>query len=93
MPQFLYVYILRSLGDGHLYVDLTKDLRKRLTLHNSGAVPSTSPRRPFELIFYEAYRNEYDVRRRELYFKMSKGKTALQTMLREFLKRGNETLS
>jgi putative endonuclease len=47
--------------------------------------PATAPRRPFELTFYEAYRNKYDALRREKYFKTSKGKTTLKAMLREHL--------
>ena len=85
MPLFYYVYVLRSLHDGRFYVGSTRDLKKRIQLHNAGAIASTRPRRPFELVFYEAYRNEYDARRRESYFKTAKGRTALRTMLREFL--------
>ncbi len=86
MVQFHYVYVLRSLLDGRFYMGSTKDLKKRLELHNSGAIRSTNPRRPFELVFYEAYRNEHDAKRRESYLKTAKGKTTLRTMLREFLK-------
>jgi putative endonuclease len=86
MPRFYYVYVLRSLRDGHWYVGFTHDLRSRLRLQSSGAVKSTSPRRPVELIFYEAYRNEYDAKRRESHFKTSKGKNSLQVMLGEYLR-------
>ena len=86
MAKFFYVYVLRSLSDGRWYIGSTIDLKQRLKLHNSGAVESTRPRRPFELIFYEAYRNELDGKRRESYFKSSKGKTSLRLMLAEFLK-------
>ena len=82
--MFYYVYVLRSLKDQKLYIGFTKDLQKRFARHNAGHVRVTKPRRPFELIFYEAYRNKYDALRREKYFKTSKGKTALQSMLREF---------
>ena len=83
MPRFYYVYVLRSLRDAKLYIGSTTDLRKRLTMHNSGLVTSTKPRLPFELSFYEAYRNPRDARRREEYFKTTKGKTIVRTMLRE----------
>ena len=79
------VYVLRSLRDKGLYIGSTRDLRTRLRLHNDGAVRSTSPRRPFELIFYEAYRSEYDAKRREIYLKSTKGRTSLKTMLQNFL--------
>lgn len=86
MGRFYYVYILRSTRDGRWYVGSTEDLKHRLALHNRGAVPSTRPRRPLELIFYEAYCNEFDAKRRESYFKTSKGKASLKVMLAEFLK-------
>jgi len=84
MPKFYYVYVLRSLRDKGLYIGSTRDLRVRFRLHNDGAVRSTSPRRPFELIFYEAYRSQYDAKRREVYLKSTKGRTALKTMLQSF---------
>lgn len=48
-----------------MYIGSTNDLRKRLAMHNSGKVYSTKLRKPFELIYYEAYRAEKDARRRE----------------------------
>ncbi len=60
-----YLYFLKSLSDGKLYVGSTNDLRRRLSEHNAGKVPSTKPRRPFELRYYEAYSEEGDARRRE----------------------------
>jgi len=86
MSPFHYVYVLRSLRDERWYIGSTNDLRNRLRLHNSGAVSSTSPRRPFELVFYEAYPDEYDAKRREAYFKTSKGKSSLKVMLAEYLR-------
>jgi putative endonuclease len=86
VPKFFYVYVLRSLSDRGLYIGSTQNLKNRLRLHNEGAVHSTKPRRPFELIFYEAYRSEHDAKRREIYLKSTKGRTTLRSMLREFLK-------
>jgi putative endonuclease len=76
--------VLRRLRDKGLYIGSTRDLKARLRLHNDGALRSTSPRRPFELIFYEAYRSEYDAKRREIYLKSTKGRTTLKTMLQNF---------
>ena len=91
MPKFCYVYVLRSLRDKGLYIGSTRDLRSRFRLHNDGAVRSTSSRRPFELIFYEAYRSEYDAKRREIYLKSTKGRTTLKTMLQNFLQATEST--
>jgi len=85
--MFYYVYILKSLKDEKFYTGYTSDLRTRFTEHQKGAVTSTKSRAPFQLIFYEAYRNKYDALRREKYLKTSKGKSTLRHMLREFLKK------
>ena len=60
-----YVYFLKSLADNKLYFGSTNDLRRRLSDHNNGKVPSTKARRPFELRYYEAYIKESDARKRE----------------------------
>jgi putative endonuclease len=60
-----YLYLLKSKRDGELYIGSTNDLRKRFLEHNSGKVFSTKLRKPFELLYYEAYKNEKDARHRE----------------------------
>lgn len=64
-----YVYILKSLRDGKLYIGSTNDLRRRFAEHNAGVVPSTKTRRPFELRYYEAYASKRDSRGREFALK------------------------
>ncbi|PIP86248.1 hypothetical protein COV42_01790 [Candidatus Campbellbacteria bacterium CG11_big_fil_rev_8_21_14_0_20_44_21] len=44
-----YLYILRSRKDKELYIGSTNNLKRRPEEHNSGKVPSTKPRIPFEL--------------------------------------------
>lgn len=85
------MYVLQSVRDHGLYIGYTHDLRERLNRHNSGFVKATRPRKPFELIFYEAYLNKYDALRRENYFKTSKGKTTLKTMLKEYFSKKSMT--
>jgi len=60
-----YMYILKSEKDSELYLGSTNDLRKRIYEHNSGKVQSTKPRRPFNLVYCEAYASEVDARVRE----------------------------
>lgn len=60
-----YVYILKSIKDKELYIGSTNDLKRRFQEHNKGLVRSTSKRKPFILIYYEAYRSEKDARMRE----------------------------
>jgi len=78
-------YVLLSLADGELYIGYSSDLCQRLTDHFGGKVPSTAPRRPLRLIHVEYYLADEDARRRESYFKTTKGKRALKLMLRDTL--------
>ena len=63
--MMFYMYILKSQKDGELYIGSTNNLKKRLLQHNSGKVQSTKSRRPFKLVYYEAYAREEDARTRE----------------------------
>ena len=65
-----YVYVLRSQKDGDLYIGSTNDLKVRFAMHNEGKITSTQSRRPFELIYYEAYKAEPDARHREQMLKL-----------------------
>lgn len=76
-----YTYILQSKLDKKLYIGSTKDLRKRLREHNSGLVRSTKSRKPFELIYYEAYRAESSARSREKSLKL-RGRARAQLLKR-----------
>jgi len=60
-----FVYILKSKKDGKLYLGYTNDLRKRFKEHNLGLVSSTNLRRPFHLVYYEAYNSQQDATKRE----------------------------
>jgi len=60
-----YVYILKSLKDGKLYIGYSGDLKNRFKQHEGGKVSSTAHRRPLELIYYEAYQDEDAARARE----------------------------
>jgi putative endonuclease len=84
--KFFYIYVLKSISKGFIYVGITANLKKRFFEHNNKEELSTKHYAPFELIFYEAYRNEKDAKRREEYFKTTKGKVTLRQMLREYLK-------
>jgi len=84
--NMFYFYVLISLKDLKLYLGFTSrhpDIRAKE--HNNGKNISTKKRRPFKLIYYEAHLNENDARRREKYFKSSKGKASLKQMIRNSL--------
>lgn len=85
--KFFYVYILQSKIKDFIYVGFTTNLKKRFFEHNNKEELSTKGYAPFELIFYEAYRNEKDAKRREEYFKTTKGKVTIRQMIKEYLKK------
>ena|SRR3989338_4948830 len=60
-----YLYILKSIKDSKLYIGSTSDVNHRLGQHNKGLVTSTKHRRPWVLIYFEAYLTEHPARLRE----------------------------
>ena len=81
-----YLYILKSNKDNMFYIGSTNDLRRRLKEHNSGVGYSTRLRKPFDLIYYEAYKSEKDVRKRESNLKLrSRAFAQLKTRIKNSL--------
>lgn len=80
-----YVYILLSKQDKKFYIGFTKNLKRRLEEHKNKQVISPSKRGHLKLILYEAYICEEDARKREKYFKTTKGKQQLRKQLQTFL--------
>lgn len=87
--KFFYVYVIKSLSKDFLYVGFTEDLKRRFKEHNNKEELSTKHYDPFDLIFFEAYKNIKDAKRREEYFKTTKGRVTLKQMLREYFSNVN----
>jgi putative endonuclease len=67
-----YFYVLQSIIEpDYFYKGSTGDLRTRLKQHNNGEVQSTKRRRPWRLVYYEAYVSEKAARDRESAVKKS----------------------
>lgn len=81
-----YVYVLRSLKDLKLYVGKTKDPKRRIKEHNAGKVIATKSRKPFELVFYEAFKHKTDAGRDELFFKTGYGREVLREKIKNSLR-------
>ena len=82
-----YVYVLKSQKDEELYIGSTKDLKRRIREHQTGQSFSTKFRRPFELIYYEAYKIEKDAREREQALKLrGNARRFLKKRIKESLK-------
>ncbi len=76
-----HVYLLRSMKDGMFYTGWTTDVQRRLAQHNSGGVPSTRAKRPFQLVSAEVFSSIAEAKRRERTLKRN------PKMLRNFKKR------
>ncbi|MEF8799267.1 MAG: GIY-YIG nuclease family protein [Candidatus Bipolaricaulota bacterium] len=85
-----YVYVLYSEKDNNFYVGYTKDVKKRLKMHQSGKVKSTRNRRPLNLVYYEASLNQEDALSREKYLKTSYGKRYIKNRLENYLGEKND---
>ena len=79
-----YVYVLLSLKDDKLYIGCTNDLKDRLGRHNKGQVKSTTKRKPFILIYYEAFLDEHDAFMRERGLKTGRGRNQLKKILKSY---------
>jgi len=76
--MFFYIYILKSLKDGKLYIGKTKDLKNRLKRHQKGYVKATENRLPIKLVYYEAYQNKSKCDQQELFYKSGAGRETLK---------------
>jgi len=66
-----YFYILQSKVDKNYYYGSTDHLTRRFNEHNEGRVRSTRYRKPFDLVYYEAYQTLILARERERQVKSS----------------------
>ena len=80
-----YVYILKSLKDNSLYIGYTSDLKKRFTDHNNGKSLATKYRKPYKLVFYEAFTDKIDAKHREIYLKSGGGFRSIKKILKRAL--------
>ncbi len=69
----MFVYILQSLINGKHYYGSTKDVEKRIKLHNRGKVRSTKANRPYKLIYSEKFKTRSEAVKREYFFKSIDG--------------------
>ena len=82
-----YVYLLKSIKSGDLYVGCTCDLRKRFSNHNKGLSYHTKKYAPWKLIYYEAYVSKKDSYIREKSLKLhAQGLRRLKERLCDSLK-------
>jgi putative endonuclease len=77
-----YVYVLKSKKDGQLYTGFTTNLKERFKKHNKGQVVVTKFRRPFFLVYYEAFKNKKDAIIEEMFYKTGYGREVLSQKIK-----------
>lgn len=82
-----YVNVLYSESDQGLYIGYSANLRRRLAEHNGGSSPATGLRRPWKLIYYEAYVEAEDALGRERLLKSGAGRSHLKKQGRRFFEK------
>ena len=80
-----FVYILQSQVDRGWYIGYSADVDRRFVEHNVGKNVSTHFRRPFRVIYYEAYLHKMDALGREKFLKSGAGRKFLEKQMRHFL--------
>jgi putative endonuclease len=68
-----WVYAIKSLATGRIYIGQTKDFERRLGEHNSGDVRSTKKDEPWELYAWQQVMNRKEAMHTEWRIKRSKG--------------------
>lgn len=82
-----YVYVLESQNDKSLYIGYSADLKRRIAEHLNGKGGRTTRlKKNWELIYYEAYKNEFDAKGRERFLKSGSGRKYLKKQMINYLK-------
>jgi putative endonuclease len=82
-----YTYLLENQDDKSWYIGFTSNLRQRVKEHQeSKGGRTTSLKKHWKLIYYEAYLMKDDAIGREKFLKSGSGRTYLKKNLRNYLK-------
>ena len=76
-----YVYVLKSLAHGRLYIGSSAEPDRRLASHNAGKVKSTKSGRPWVCVRCEEHEDRTVAEKRERYLKSGYGRRWLKRNL------------
>ena len=78
-----FAYVLRSKKNLRLYTGFTKDIKRRFDEHNKKQGGEYSSKNaPFDLIFFEAFRDKRDATRAEKFWKSGYGREVLKDKIK-----------
>ena len=75
------VYIIQSKINGKYYIGYSSDVHKRLSEHNLGKTRSTSPYKPWSLIFVKKFESKRNARQIELKIKKMKSHVFIDRLI------------
>ncbi|MFH1119727.1 MAG: GIY-YIG nuclease family protein [Bacteroidota bacterium] len=75
------VYVIQSEINNRLYKGMTQNIIARLNEHNSGRNFSTSPYRPWKLVYTKQFSDAVAARNWEKYLKSGSGREMLNKLL------------
>lgn len=82
-----YVYLLECADDKSWYIGYSSNLKQRIGRHQKGGGGRTTSRKQnWELVYYEAYKNERDAKGRERFLKSGSGRKYLKKQLTHYLR-------
>ena len=82
-----YVYLLQSADDKSWYIGYSANLKQRVERHQKGDGGRTTRRKQnWNIIYYEAYKNEEDAKGRERFLKSGSGRKYLKKQLVNYLR-------
>jgi putative endonuclease len=83
-----FSYVLRSKKNFRLYTGFTNDINRRFKEHNSKNGGKYSLKNaPFELVFFEAFKDKRDATKAEIFWKSGYGREVLKDKIKYSLER------
>ena len=84
------VYLIQSKIDRTFYIGFTSNVQKGLIDHNKGKSKYTKPKKPYRLIYFEAYSSKSLARKREI--ELKKNSFRKKELIDRFIKAPSSSL-
>ena len=78
-----YIYIIYSKSTDRYYIGFTRNLKLRLSRHNSGSSKSTKSGIPWILVYFEEFDSKSEAIKRENYIKRMKSRDFIEKLIRD----------
>jgi len=76
-----YLYILQSQKDGSYYIGYSANPQQRLLKHNNSLSGYTSRKKPWALVYTQAYATKTEAIKRERFIKAQKSRVFIEKLI------------